>query len=144
MAHNESKVSQLCTASCGITFKKKVKITWPRPIRSPVTIHLASEAHLALHTVADFGEIWTRIAHILCMHVYVSLFHNIPPLFCDNVTWAISLKYLEWRVLLRKKNPAIPNSKSGDSKQVNKTNTLFLYTVCKGHDRLDLQNNRLE
>ena len=39
-------------------------MTTLQPIRSPITTHLASEAHVALHVVADFGEIWTRIAHI--------------------------------------------------------------------------------
>ena len=32
---------------------------------STVITHLASEAHAALDKVADFGEIWTHIAHNL-------------------------------------------------------------------------------
>ena len=34
-------------------------------------IHLASEAHVVLHTVADLGETWTRIAYV---YMYIRTF----------------------------------------------------------------------
>ena len=115
MAHNKRHVWQLYLATCHVTFKTRWKnhMTHVWPTTRPIKKHLASEAYVALHMVANIGEIWMCIAHKPPHPVLNILWQIIPMKMCTArnfqglIKWEyIGLQKRRWLLLRIKKSSA--------------------------------------